>query len=481
MDQISQRCSHALNSSRGEKMRLTPLEPEVPHVGGFTNENDIFNYRSFGERLANLVRNIDEPLVIVLDGPWGSGKSTFVKQWAGLLRENKAPVIELNAFEADYYQDAFIALSASIHAAAKEILGGSDNTARRFLNKAKKVGNVLSPIALRVAARASTAGVLSLEEIEAGGEAMKAAVQALGNESAKAVERVLSERIRNAAEERAALYAYREVLSELAKKMSEQRGGRDGQFPLVFIIDELDRCRPPFALSVIERVKHLFSVFGVRFILVTYLHHLEETIRGSYGTTFDAHSYLEKFYHLRVTLPEPDDAHRRSRKIYIDFLWASLNLRLANRELDEVVKRMIYVLSEIHNLSLRQIERSLTHVALVCAAAGENYLVIAPLVAGLCVMRQINPILYDQAKSKSLSWRDSHTFLTSAKTNFARNLARDERHNRVLHWWRFATGEDMGQDDVRSYNELLMRYDIDNRTDIIQWMTQYIDELAQRA
>ena len=67
-------------------MRLTPQEPEIPEVGGFTDANDIFGYRDFADRLANLVQNIDEPLVIALDGPWGSGKSVFVKQWAGLLR-----------------------------------------------------------------------------------------------------------------------------------------------------------------------------------------------------------------------------------------------------------------------------------------------------------------------------------------------------------------------------------------------------------
>ena len=67
-------------------MRLTPKEPEIPENGGFTDENDLFGYRDFGGRLANLVQNIDEPLVITLDGPWGSGKSVFVKQWAGLLR-----------------------------------------------------------------------------------------------------------------------------------------------------------------------------------------------------------------------------------------------------------------------------------------------------------------------------------------------------------------------------------------------------------
>ncbi len=52
-------------------MRLTLQEPEIPEVGGFTPENDIFGYLDFAERLANLVRNIDEPLVIRSGWPVG--------------------------------------------------------------------------------------------------------------------------------------------------------------------------------------------------------------------------------------------------------------------------------------------------------------------------------------------------------------------------------------------------------------------------
>ena len=227
---------------RGEIIvRLTPQEPEIPEVGGFTDANDIFGYRDFAERLANLVRNIDEPLVIALDGPWGSGKSVFVKQWAGLLRELGASVILFDAFANDYYEDAFLALSAEIHAAAKKTLGGNESTTRRYLNRAKKAGIVLAPMALRVAARAGTAGLLSLEDLEASSEGLKAAAKALGNESAKAVERVISERLRQASEERAALAAFQKVLSEVASALAERQAEDGGAFPLVFIVDELAR------------------------------------------------------------------------------------------------------------------------------------------------------------------------------------------------------------------------------------------------
>ena len=78
-----------------------------------------------------------------------------------------------------------------------------------------------------------------------------------------------------------------------------------GRRPLVFIIDELDRCRPPFALNVLERVKHLFSVENVCFVLVAHLPQLEAVVKGSYGLGVDARTYLEKFFQLQVTLPEP--------------------------------------------------------------------------------------------------------------------------------------------------------------------------------
>ena len=42
-------------------MRLTPQEPEIPEVGGFTDANDLFGYREFADRLANLVRIMMSP------------------------------------------------------------------------------------------------------------------------------------------------------------------------------------------------------------------------------------------------------------------------------------------------------------------------------------------------------------------------------------------------------------------------------------
>ena len=74
------------------------------------------------------------------------------------------------------------------------------------------------------------------------------------------------------------------------------------QPPLVFIIDELDRCKPSFALEILEKIKHFFSVPGVSFVLVCSMEQLVTAVRYSYGN-IDAHTYLEKFYHIRLLFP----------------------------------------------------------------------------------------------------------------------------------------------------------------------------------
>jgi len=78
-------------------VQLVPPLLEISDLEGFTPDNDLFGLEPFGERLANLVCGLDRPLVIALDEPWGSGKTVFAKQWAGLLRQREVPVIYFDA------------------------------------------------------------------------------------------------------------------------------------------------------------------------------------------------------------------------------------------------------------------------------------------------------------------------------------------------------------------------------------------------
>ena len=438
-------------------MRLTPPEPKIPEEG-FTTENDLFGYRPFAERLTNLVQNIEEPLVIALDGPWGSGKSVFVKQWAGLLRQRGAHVIQFDAFGNDHFEDAFLALSAEIHTSAKAKLDDGEPTVVEYFDKVKKAGKAMLPTAMRIAVRAGTAGLLSLEDIQESRDILKATIE----KSAEVVEEVISERLLKLDEERNALQDFRNTLSQLAGKLGKHDGDTSS-FPLIFIIDELDRCRPPFALSIIERVKHMFSVPGVCFVFVTHLPQLEQTVQGAYGTTFDAHTYLEKFYHLRVILPDTKlDGGQRAR--YVSYLWDALGITFPDDMESQNVKGFLTVMAEDHALSLRQLERVMTNLVLVHASVVPVVSFIPQLVVGLCIMRQINPALYEKARKKALTWEEAQAWLGESFD---------------LSWWRYALGamsEKEERDYFQKYVHKLPRQGAPQN--LIPLMTKHIDALV---
>ena len=92
------------------KIIIPPLA--VEDEDGF--KNDALQRKSFGESLRNVVANSTEPLVISLDGRWGEGKTTFIKMWRGLLREDGIPSIYFDAFAHDHTADAFMSIASSL-------------------------------------------------------------------------------------------------------------------------------------------------------------------------------------------------------------------------------------------------------------------------------------------------------------------------------------------------------------------------------
>jgi len=107
---------------------------------------------------------------------------------------------------------------------------------------------------------------------------------------------VIEKKIEHYAEEKDALKSFKENLVKLAAKVRKKQ-----KFPLTIIVDELDRCRPDFALGLLERIKRLFDVEDVAFVLLVNRTQIEGYIRTVYGNV-DADAYLLKFGSLFVDL-----------------------------------------------------------------------------------------------------------------------------------------------------------------------------------
>ena len=75
---------------------------------------------------------------------------------------------------------------------------------------------------------------------------------------------------------------------------------------LVVFIDELDRCKPSYAVQLLERIKHYLYDDRITFVFSVNLGELQHTIKHYYGNTFDACRYLDRFFDMRISLPPAD-------------------------------------------------------------------------------------------------------------------------------------------------------------------------------
>lgn len=91
--------------------------------------------------------------------------------------------------------------------------------------------------------------------------------------------------------------------------------------PLIFIIDELDRCNPHYAVKTLERIKHLFNIPNIVFVLSIDKEQLSNSVRGYYGSDLiNADEYLKRFIDIEYTLPDPNvDSFSKYLYDYYDF------------------------------------------------------------------------------------------------------------------------------------------------------------------
>lgn len=74
---------------------------------------------------------------------------------------------------------------------------------------------------------------------------------------------------------------------------------------LIIILDELDRCRPDYAVNMLESIKHFFNNKKLIFIISTDLIQLSHTIKKFYGDNYDSDLYLQRFFDRIITLDNP--------------------------------------------------------------------------------------------------------------------------------------------------------------------------------
>ena len=264
-------------------IRIQPREIDVPKDDPF--KNDLLERKESVEVLTRLINSFEGPCVLAVDAAWGNGKTTFINMWAGHLLRQEFPVVKFNAWETDFSGEPFVALSSELTAGLQK---HKDNSLEEKINDTHRVAKEIARRAAPGLIRVATMGILDVAPL-------------LKDEVAESLASYAEDRLAAYGETQKSIKTFKTTLSDMAEELSEKK-----KHPLIVMIDELDRCRPTYAVELLEVAKHLFSVNHVVFILAINRNQLGHSIKALYGSEFDAEDYLRRFFDIDFQLPEPE-------------------------------------------------------------------------------------------------------------------------------------------------------------------------------
>lgn len=278
----------------------------------------------YAKILTKVVKGYIDGCVLAINGKWGSGKTTFVKMWKQSLENEKFNTLYFNAWEDDFISDPLIGILGQLKKLDKS------NNQKTFLSICGAAAGLLNM---------ASGGMVSN---------FKDGVDLLSNSITEYSEKQ---------------QLYKEIKEKIVEFVQSCTDEEDDFKPLVFFVDELDRCCPSYAVKVLERIKHLFSVPNVVFVLSVDKEQLCNAIRGYYGSDLiDANEYLRRFIDIEYQLPEPD-VDKFCNYLYSTYEFDKFfkdeerkKYMRTERE-DEEFLNMAKVLFENLHLSLRQMER----------------------------------------------------------------------------------------------------------------------------
>ncbi|MEL1248378.1 KAP family P-loop NTPase fold protein [Flavobacterium helocola] len=305
--------------------------------------------KKYADVLTNIVSTYADGFVLAINNKWGTGKTTFIRMWNQDLKDNGFQTVLFNAWENDFENNALTALMGELKTLTKKDVV-NPNFENALKNAAIFTKN-LAPVLVKAVVKKYV------------GETYEDIAEGVG----KSLGDIFEKDVNEYANKKKSIKEFRESLSKFIADTWKDK-------PVIFIIDELDRCRPDYAVSILEQIKHFFSIPNIVFVLSIDKEQLGHAVRGVYGSEFiDADEYLRRFIDIEYSIPEPDTVkyvkYLYNYYGYETFFRQEQRLRLHNNhyefaeEVNNFIKITILIFKHL-KISLRQQEKILSNARL---------------------------------------------------------------------------------------------------------------------
>ncbi|MCW2105392.1 UNVERIFIED_ORG: putative KAP-like P-loop ATPase [Rahnella aquatilis] len=297
-------------------------------------ERDEFKRELIAKKIITLLNNNIDISPMVIDGDWGTGKTEFCYKLINLYKAEakQSKVVYIDAFKEDHSNEPLMTILAAI--------------IQLFPNKQQSelISKALPALrfGVRTIAKASVGWVLK-QNADILSEELDTIIKDSSNAAIDVtVQNILKDHINSDKN----IKSLQSALSKLSEKNK-----------IIVFIDELDRCRPNFAISILENIKHVFNIPNVKFVLVTNTQQLQAAINKSYGYSINAKKYLEKFIKYSYTLPinYKNEFHEKTQ-ISISYFKKLVSESTLTSQVNEQLFHFTDGLIAKNNLSLREVE-----------------------------------------------------------------------------------------------------------------------------
>lgn len=307
-------------------------------------DNCKLNRKEYGEFICDYITGEKDGFVLNLNGAWGAGKTEFLKRIYTHLITKRHPVIYINAWESDFSKEPLAVVISELLGQLSRLAKGIEKETS-VLDTKIHVAKIMKGLTIGLAGLASIATT--------GTPTIGATVVStmLESEPTKYIDTIVNEY----SEQMDAIKAIRDSLSKLAKILNETYFAN---IPVVILLDELDRCRPTYAIEMLEVIKHFFKTDNMVFLVATDTEQLSHSIKAVYGQDFQSKDYLKRFFDRKATLPEPEIEYYLNAKLADYKQYGKLILfPLTEPTIAKTIHSNIALLSKAYDLHIRDIDQ----------------------------------------------------------------------------------------------------------------------------